>query len=75
MFKAGSTIRDLETGEIFMVIQSFKHAILVGRLDNHQKLNSGLYIYERDWDQFAPDTKCERVQLDAEHYQYKAIAV
>lgn len=75
MFKAGSNIRNLETGEIYLVIQSFKYAILVGKLDSNEVLNDGKYIYQRDFDKFAPDVKCERQKFGEVDYKWRQYSI
>jgi hypothetical protein len=56
MFKAGQQIRCLVTGNLYLVIQKFKCAVMVSDLNSGEILNEPKLIVERDWDKFVPDT-------------------
>lgn len=60
MFRAGSTIRELLTGKLYLVVQSFKCAVLVCDLNSGLILNEPKLIVERDYDEFADDLKIDR---------------
>lgn len=75
MFKAGSQIRNLETGKLYLVVQSYKYAVLVLDLESGSILNEGKLIAERDWSKFVPDTQLESKKIGEDEYQYHIITL
>ena len=73
MFKAGSQIRCLESGKLFLVVQSYKYAVLVLDLESGEILNQGKLVAERDWDKFVPDVQLERKKFGGDQYIYSPI--
>lgn len=64
MFRSGSQIRELETGKLYLVVQSYKYAVLVLDLESGNILNEGKLIAERDWDRFTSDLRCAREKFE-----------
>lgn len=75
MFKAGSTIRNLETGKLYLVVQSYKYAVMVMDLCSGQILNESKLIAERDWDKFVEDVKCIREKFGNEDYRWSQATI
>lgn len=71
MFKAGSQIRELSTGKLYLVVQSYKYAVLVLDLNSGSVLNEGKLIAERDWFRFKEDHKCQKI----DEYKWEQIQI
>ena len=58
-FKAGVTIRLIEDGKPFLVIQAFMSGVLVTDLENKDELITPVIILERNFDQWEEDWNLE----------------
>ncbi len=60
MFRAGSTIRNAITGELYIVLQCFKSGTLVASIQDNRTLVDPKIILKREYGNYEDDQKLKK---------------